>query len=117
VRDEGFITMLKGTFQLAIIDLGSTNISRLTVDALASRARRISWVGIRGCKRLSVSDAEILRRKGISTFSGEDVFRFHLLPRVPLDLPRITTSVLKTRATLSVHKVQKYLSKKLLESL
>lgn len=45
--------------------------------------------------------------------SGEDVFRFHLVPEYNSDLPRITNSVLKTRGTLSLHKVYKYLLKKL----
>lgn len=48
--------------------------------------------------------------------SGEDIFRFHLVPEYNSDLPRITTSVLKTRSTLSLHKVYKYLIKKLIEN-
>jgi len=48
--------------------------------------------------------------------AGEDVFRFHLIPEYNSDLPKITTSVLKTRSTLSLHKVHKYLIKKLEES-
>ena len=45
--------------------------------------------------------------------SGEDVFRFYLVPEQYSDLPKITNSVLKTRSTLSLHKVYKYLIKKL----
>jgi len=41
------------------------------------------------------------------------VFRFYLIPEQFSDLPRITNSVLKTRSTLSLHKVYKYLFKKL----
>ena len=40
-------------------------------------------------------------------------FRFYLFPDQYSDLPKITSSVLKTRATLSMHKVYKYLIKKL----
>lgn len=47
--------------------------------------------------------------------SGEDVFRFHLVPEYYSGLDRITSSVLKTRSTLSVNKVFKYLVKKLNE--
>lgn len=43
------------------------------------------------------------------------MFRFYLVPEQNSDLPRITNSVLKTRSTLSLHKVFKYLIKKLAE--
>ena len=45
----------------------------------------------------------------------DDVFRFHLLPEVTSsDLPPITKSVLKTRSTLGLNKVYKYLFKRLM---
>lgn len=66
---------------------------------------------------MNASDELILVRRGINVESGEDVFRFHLIPDYHSDLPRITSSVLKTRSTLSLHKVFKYLVKKLNETL
>lgn len=66
-----------------------------------------------GCKKLNVSDDLMLRKNKINVESGEDVFRFNLIPEYNSDLPRITSSVLKTRSTLSLHKVYKYLLKKL----
>lgn len=43
------------------------------------------------------------------------MFRFHLLPElVSSDLPQITKSVLKTRSTLGLNKVYKYLFRRLL---
>ena len=56
----------------------------------------------------------LLSKKVVAAY-GEDVFRLHLLPDVGSDLPRITSSVLKTRSTLTVNKVFKYLVKKLNE--
>ena len=45
----------------------------------------------------------------------DDVFRFHLLPElISSDLPQITKSVLKTRSTLGLNKVYKYLFRRLL---
>ena len=70
-------------------------------------------VNITGCKRLNGYDDLQLKQHGINVESGEDVFRFHLVPEYNSDLPRITNSVLKTRGTLSLHKVYKYLLKKL----
>ena len=69
-----------------------------------------------GCKKLNASDDLILKRNKINVESGEDVFRFHLIPEYNSDLPRITNSVLKTRSTLSLYKVFKYLIKKLNET-
>jgi hypothetical protein len=74
-------------------------------------------VNILGCKKLNASDELILLRRGINVESGEDVFRFNLIPEYHSDLPRITSSVLKTRSTLSINKVFKYLVKKLNEAL
>ena len=70
-------------------------------------------VNISSCKKLNASDDKILLKNKINVEGGEDVFRFYLLPEIYSDLPKITTSVLKTRATLSVHKVYRYLLKKL----
>ena len=70
-------------------------------------------MNISGCKRLNASDDSILRSNKINFEGGEDIFRFYLLPEQNSDLPKITNSVLKTRSTLSLHKVYKYLFKKL----
>ena len=41
------------------------------------------------------------------------MFRFHLVPTDGSTLPRVTNSLLKTRSTLSMHRVYRYLLKKL----
>lgn len=68
------------------------------------------------CKKLNASDDLVLKQNKINVEAGEDVFRFHLVPEYNSDLPKITNSVLKTRSTLSLHKVYKYLIKKLMET-
>lgn len=65
---------------------------------------------------MNASDDLVLKQHGINVEAGEDVFRFHLIPEYNSDLPKITSSVLKTRSTLSLHKVYKYLIKKLEEN-
>ena len=70
-------------------------------------------VNITGCKKVNASDELVLKNHKINYDGGEDVFRFHLSPDYNSDLPRITHSVLKTRSTLSLHKVYRYLIKKL----
>ena len=68
-----------------------------------------------GCKRLNNSDDQILLKKHIICQGVDDVFRFHLLPElISSDLPQITKSVLKTRSTLGLNKVYKYLFRRLL---
>lgn len=69
-----------------------------------------------GCKKLNHSDDQILLKKNIKCDGVDDVFRFHLQPDVSSsDLPPITKSVLKTRSTLSLNKVYKYLFKRLMQ--
>ena len=68
-----------------------------------------------GCKKLNNSDDQILTKKNIQCQGVDDVFRFHLLPELTSsDLPQITKSVLKTRSTLGLNKVYKYLFRRLL---
>ena len=67
-----------------------------------------------GCKRLNNSDDQILLKHKIACKGVDDVFRFHLLPEATSnDLPQITKSVLKTRSTLGLNKVYKYLLRRL----
>lgn len=113
IKDEGAITLAKELTNLENYDLGSTSITNQTLSELVTLCLNIRKVNIMGCKKLNASDDLILKRNKINVESGEDVFRFHLIPSYSSDLPWITNSVLKTRSTLSLHKVYKYLLKKL----
>lgn len=62
---------------------------------------------------MNASDDTILKKHKINVESGEDIFRFHLYPDPNTELPEITKSVLKTRGSLSMNKVYRYLIKKL----
>ena len=96
------------------IDLGGTNITAEGLRELADKCNSLRNVSIMGCKKVNASDDQILIRKRINCQGVEDVFRFHLLPElVSSDLPQITKSVLKTRSTLGLNKVYKYLFRRL----
>lgn len=96
------------------IDLGGTNITAEGLRELADKCNSLKNVSIMGCKKVNASDDQILIRKRINCQGVEDVFRFHLLPElVSSDLPQITKSVLKTRSTLGLNKVYKYLFRRL----
>ena len=97
------------------IDVGSTNITGETLREVVTLCLNLRKVNITGCKKLNSHDDLVLKNHGINVEAGEDVFRFHLMPDHNSDLPRITHSVLKTRSTLSLHKVYRYLIKKLQE--
>ncbi len=98
------------------IDVGSTNITGQTLRDLVTLCLNLRTVNITGCKKLNSHDDLVLKNNGINVEAGEDVFRFHLMPDHNSDLPKITHSVLKTRSTLSLHKVYRYLFKKLQEA-
>ena len=98
------------------IDVGSTNITGQTLRDLVTLCLNLRTVNITGCKKLNNHDDLVLKNNGINVEAGEDVFRFHLMPDHNSDLPKITNSVLKTRSTLSLHKVYRYLFKKLQEA-
>lgn len=94
--------------------MGGTNITSEGLREMADNCQYLQQVSIMGCKKINASDHQILQRKKIKCEGVEDVFRFHLLPElVSSDLPQITKSVLKTRSTLGLNKVYKYLFRRL----
>ena len=110
------IALAKSLQYLEDIDVGSTNITGDTLRELVASCLNLRAVNITGCKKLNARDDLVLRNHKINYDGGEDVFRFHLTPDYNSDLPKITHSVLKTRSTLSLHKVYRYLIKKLQEA-
>ena len=113
VKDEGIHELAKNLKYLEDIDISGTSISAVALQDLVTLCLNLRNVNISSCKKLNASDDKILLKNKINVEGGEDVFRFYLFPEIYSDLPKITTSVLKTRATLSVHKVYRYLLKKL----
>jgi acid stress-induced BolA-like protein IbaG/YrbA len=113
IKDEGVKELSKNLKYLEDVDIGGTNVSGEALRDLVALCLNLKKVNITGCKRLNASDDNILKQHKINVEGGEDVFRFYLIPEQFSDLPRITNSVLKTRSTLSLHKVYKYLIKKL----
>ena len=95
------------------LDIGGTNIETKCLHDLVTYCLNLRKVNISGCKNLNASDETILKKHKINVEAGEDVFRFLLQPEDNTDLPKITSSVLKTRGTLSMNKVYRYLIKKL----
>ena len=116
LKDEGITKLAADLTYLEELDLGSTNITGESLRLLVIICLDLKKVNITGCKRLNASDDLVLKQNGINVDAGEDVFRFHLIPEYNSDLPKITSSVLKTRSTLSLHKEYKYLIKKLEEN-
>ena len=113
VKDEGVKELAKHLKYMEDIDLGGTSVTIEGLRDLVTFCLNLKKVNIAGCKKLNASDDNILRINKINFEGGEDVFRFYLVPEQFTDLPPITKSVLKTRSTLSLHKVYKYLIKKL----
>lgn len=116
LKDAGVLGLASQLPYLEEIDVGSTNITGHTLSELVILCLNLRTVNITGCKKLNNHDDLILKKNKINVESGEDVFRFHLMPDNNCDLPKITHSVLKTRSTLSLHKVYRYLIKKLQEA-
>ena len=113
IKDQGVIELASNLKYLEEIDLGGTSITGEVLREMVGLCLNLRRVNISGCKNLNASDDQILRRHKINVESGEDIFRFYLFPDRTSDLPKITTGILKTRGTLSLNKVYKYLTKKL----
>eukprot|EP00347_Sterkiella_histriomuscorum_P009893 403339469 len=113
VKDEGIHDIAENLKYLEEIDISGTQITIVSLQDLVTYCLNLKSVNISGCKSLNASDERILQKNHVNVECGDDVFRFYLLPEQYSELPKITSSVLKTRATLSVHKVYRYLIKKL----
>ncbi len=113
IKDESVKELAWGLTYLEEMDLGGTSITSEVLSELVTHCLNLRRVNISGCKSLNSYDDTILRMHKINVESGEDVFRFHLFKDPKSELPDITLSVLKTRGTLSMNKVYRYLIKKL----
>ena len=116
LKDSGVIGLANWLPYLEELDVGSTGITGQTLREIVTVCLNLRKMNITGCKRINSSDDQVLKNNGINVEAGEDVFRFHLMPDYNSDLPKITQSVLKTRSTLSLFKVYRYLVKKLQEA-
>ena len=115
IEDEGLKSITKQFEFIQDLDLGGTSITSSGLREMVQNAKYLEKVSIMGCKKLNNSDDQILIKKNIQCQGVDDVFRFHLLPELTSsDLPQITKSVLKTRSTLGLNKVYKYLFRRLL---
>jgi len=113
IKDESVKELAQNLTYLEEFDLGGTSVTTESLFELVAHCLNLRKVNISGCKKLNASDETILKKHKINVESGEDIFRFHLYPYQGTELPEITKSVLKTRGTLSMNKVYRYLIKKL----
>lgn len=118
VKDEGIISLNKTNDNLETLNLSGTSItSEWIYFIIREAAIWLKNVNIVGCKKLKNSDQDILKSHGFNVLCGEDTFRFNLLPEPFYGLRKITQSVLKTRSTLSIFRVYKYLAKRLINDM
>ena len=113
VKDQGIKDIASNLKYIEDLDIGGTNVTGEALRDLVLLCLNLRKVNISGCKSLNASDDQILKKNKINVEAGEDIFRFYLYPDPSSELPKITSSVLKTRGTLSMNKVFKYLIKKL----
>jgi len=118
VKDEGIIHLNKTNDNLESLNLAGTSVTSECIYFIVREgAVSLTNVNIVGCKKLKNTDQELLKKHGFNIKGGEDVFRFNLLPEPFSGLKKITQSVLKTRSTLSIYRVYKYLSKRLINDM
>lgn len=118
IKDDGIIHLNKTNEKLETLNLAGTSVTSECIYFIVREgAISLHNVNIVGCKKLKQNDQEMLKSHGFNVQGGEDVFRFNLLPEPFSGLKKITQSVLKTRSTLSIYRVYKYLAKRLINDL
>jgi len=113
ITDSGIHVILRKCRELENLNLGGTYITSPTVEHIRKYGKNLESVNVVGCKRLTSQDVRQLEAQCQKVYSGEDTFRFYLIPHKPSELAPITHSVLKSRSTLSMQRVYKYLLRKL----
>ena len=118
IKDEGVVYLAKNSDSLESIDLSGTWITSECIYSIVSDSGiSLKEINIIGCKKLKSTDQDLLKRNGFNVKSGEDVFRFNLLPEPFSGFKKITQSVLKTRSTLSIYRVYKYLARRIISDM
>lgn len=82
IEDEGVKAIGTNFPYLEELNLGGINVTTTGLQDLVATSKSLTSVFIKGCKRLNVSDDQILLRKKISCTPVEDTFRFHLMPEL-----------------------------------
>ena len=85
VKDEGIKEIAAKLKYLEELDIGGTNITSDSLQELVTLCLNLRKVNISGCKKLNASDDLILKRHRINVESGDDIFRFYLLPEINSD--------------------------------
>lgn len=80
IKDDGVISLAQHLTYLEDLDLGSTSITNATINEIVLVCLNLRKTNLLGCKKLNSADDLILKRHKINVESGEDVFRFHLIP-------------------------------------
>lgn len=118
IKDEGVIYLIKHSESLENINLSGTWITSDCIYQIVNESNlTLRNINIVGCKKLKSTDHNLLKINGFNVNSGEDVFRFNLLPEPFSGFRKITQSVLKTRSTLSIYRVYKYLARRMISDM
>lgn len=118
VKDEGVLYLCKNSDTLETINLSGTCITSSCIYTLANESGiSLQNINIIGCKKLKSSDHELLTRRGFNVKHGEDIFRFNLLPEPFSGFKKISQNVLKTRSTLSIYRIYKYLARRIISNI
>lgn len=80
ITDDGIKDLALNLHYLEDIDISGTSISAVALSDLVTLCMNLKKVNISGCKKLNASDEKILEKNKINVESGDDVFRFYLVP-------------------------------------
>jgi len=113
VGDKGVCRILSKCSNLIDLDVGGTNITMKTIQYIISYCPNLRVVRLKGCKRLNINHIMLLEEQGTYVDSGDDICRFYMLPEREGEFVKITDNILKTRSSLSVYKLYRFLQEKL----
>mmetsp|Transcript_19266 Transcript_19266/g.35347 ORF Transcript_19266/g.35347 Transcript_19266/m.35347 type:complete len:229 (+) Transcript_19266:1114-1800(+) len=103
--------MLSKVAEIERLNISGTCVTREGLRVIANSLPNLKVLTANCCRLLNPEDRELLQR--VTVDINEDVFRFHLEPTPGSKLPHITSNVLRTRSSLSILRVSKYIRRRL----
>lgn len=111
LTDNGLGAMMSGATAIERLNISGSCVTRDGLQLIAQKLPRLIELTANCCKLLTAADSGLISRATVHIY--EDIFRFQLEPTPGSKLPSITSNVLRTRSSLSILRVSKYICRRL----
>ena len=111
INDDAVALVTLGNFFLEELDLSGTCITKVGLLAIKDNCQYLKRLKASACRNLEQTDSAIFSHIDIDI--SEDSVRFYLQPSKDSRLQKFTNNILRTRRSLSVHRIAQFVQRRL----